>query len=122
MPIVRAEPKALRDCPKTPNCVCSDCDSPKHVVDPIRYSGAREQAMRALVAHLGQLPRVNVKKVEGRYLYATFASKYFRFVDDVEFLFCDQSPVIKVRSASRIGWSDFGANRKRVEQIRSIFA
>lgn len=122
MPIVIAEPKSLRDCPKSPNCVCSDCDSPKHLIEPIRYVGAREQAMKALVAHLGQLSRVNVRKVEGRYLHATFSSKLFRFVDDVEFLFCDQSTIIKVRSASRVGWSDFGVNRKRIDELRSVFS
>jgi uncharacterized protein (DUF1499 family) len=119
--IVRAEPKALRDCPRSPNCVCSECDSPKHLIEPLAYSGARDQAMKTLVAHLGQLHGVNVRKVEGRYLHATFSSKLFRFVDDVEFLFCDQTPMVKVRSASRVGWSDFGANRKRINQLRAIF-
>lgn len=78
--------------------------------------------MKTLVAHLGQLSNVNVRKVEGRYMYATFSSKLFKFVDDVEFLFCDKTPVIKVRSASRVGWSDFGANRKRIDQLRAVFS
>jgi len=42
------------------------------------------------------------------------------FVDDVEFFFPDTA-VIHMRSASRVGYSDFGANRKRLEKIRQRF-
>jgi uncharacterized protein (DUF1499 family) len=54
----------------------------------------------------------------GSYLHAEFTSAVFRFVDDVEFLADDMAKVIHVRSASRLGQSDLGVNRKRVEEIR----
>lgn len=112
----------LRPCPRSPNCVCSNCDSDKHRIEPIQYSGAREEAMKTLIAHLGFTDRVQVKKVEGRYLHAIYQSRVFRWKDDVEFVFCDKTPVIHVRSASRVGWSDFGVNRKRIEALRVVFS
>jgi uncharacterized protein (DUF1499 family) len=43
------------------------------------------------------------------------------FVDDVEFFLDEGANVIHVRSASRLGQSDLGVNRKRVETIRAKF-
>ena len=53
----------------------------------------------------------------GSYLHATFVSRIFRFVDDLE-LRAD-GETIHVRSASRVGYSDLGVNRKRVEALRA---
>jgi uncharacterized protein (DUF1499 family) len=53
-----------------------------------------------------------------RQIHAISKSRIFRFVDDVEFYFPANEPVIHLRSASRIGESDLGVNRRRVEQIR----
>ncbi len=50
---------------------------------------------------------------EKLYLHVEFTSAFFRFVDDVEFLLDDEKKLIHVRSASRVGNSDFGVNRKR---------
>jgi uncharacterized protein (DUF1499 family) len=55
------------------------------------------------------------------YLHAEARSLIFRFVDDVEFLIDPGQRRIQVRSASRIGYSDFGVNRRRVERIRQAF-
>jgi uncharacterized protein (DUF1499 family) len=41
------------------------------------------------------------------------------FVDDVEFLIEPNTQVIHVRSASRLGQSDLGVNRQRIEMIRA---
>jgi len=55
---------------------------------------------------------------EANYLRAEFRSAILRFVDDVEFLFSADQSVIDVRSASRVGYYDFGMNRRRIEDIR----
>ena len=65
--------------------------------------------------------RVVLVTVEPAYTHATFTSRLFRFVDDVEFYFPDE-PVLHVRSASRVGYSDLGADRRRIEDIRNRFA
>jgi uncharacterized protein (DUF1499 family) len=53
------------------------------------------------------------------YLYAEFTSAIMGFVDDVEFYLDEGAKVIHVRSASRLGQSDLGVNRKRIETIRT---
>jgi uncharacterized protein (DUF1499 family) len=58
---------------------------------------------------------------ESGYIHAECTSWLFRFTDDVEFALDDAQKIIQVRSASRVGYSDLGANRKRVETIRRLF-
>ena len=56
------------------------------------------------------------------YLYAQFTTRWLKFVDDTEFWLAPAEGVIHVRSASRIGRGDLGANRARIEEIRARFA
>jgi len=55
------------------------------------------------------------------YLWATFTSRVFRFVDDVEFRMVSTDGMIHMRSGSRKGYSDLGVNRRRVEKLRTLF-
>jgi uncharacterized protein (DUF1499 family) len=111
----------LSACPASPNCVSSQSQDRKHAVEPLRYKGTAEQAMKLLIEALLGMKRVRIVTTEERYLHAEFASALFRFVDDVEFLLDDGTNTIHVRSASRVGYSDLGVNRRRVEAIRSRF-
>ena len=63
-----------------------------------------------------------IVKSEPGYLYATYSTPLMRYVDDVEFWLDPAGAVIQVRSASRIGKSDLGANRTRIEALRVRFA
>ena len=65
------------------------------------------------------IPRSIIIKETNNYLYAEFTSKLMGFVDDVEFYFDDDGKFIQVRSASRLGESDLGVNRQRIEEIRA---
>jgi uncharacterized protein (DUF1499 family) len=56
------------------------------------------------------------------YLHAECRSAVFGFVDDLELHLRRQSNSIAVRSASRLGYRDFGVNRKRVERLRAVLA
>ncbi len=67
------------------------------------------------------LERVRFGRVGGGRLKARFRSRWLRFVDDLELAVETQAGVIHVRSASRLGRRDFGVNRKRVEEIRSLY-
>jgi len=67
------------------------------------------------------MSRVRIVTAGETYLHAEFTSAVFRFVDDVEFLLDDAEKVVHVRSASRVGHSDLGVNRKRVEALREAF-
>jgi uncharacterized protein (DUF1499 family) len=111
----------LAPCPNTPNCVSTQADDDAHRMDPIPFDGDAEEAMARLKAVLAARPRTTVISADGNYLRAECVSLLFRFVDDVEFLVDPEAKVIHFRSASRVGRSDLGVNRKRMEEIRKDF-
>ncbi len=128
---VEMEKQLLPACPDKPNCVISiggDSDlnvgttsNSKSRIEAFHYTGESDIAKQRLIKTIEEYPRAEIVKQEGDYLYSTFTSLVFRFVDDVVFLFVDGEKLIHVRSASRTGHSDFGANRKRVEALRKSF-
>lgn len=88
---------------------------------PLSYSGDMAAARDALVAVLGNMDRSKVQSVDGNYVHATFRSRIFKFVDDVEFLFDDEAKIIHFRAGARTGYGDMGVNQKRMEEIRAAF-
>lgn len=106
------------DCPSTPNCVSSFSTDSTHTIAPIPYSVAPEAAIAQLKQTIESLPRTQIIKATDDYVYAEFSSKIMGFVDDVEFYLDKPAKVIQVRSASRLGESDLGVNRQRIEAIR----
>ncbi|ESA33236.1 duf1499-containing protein [Leptolyngbya sp. Heron Island J] len=111
----------LLPCPNTPNCVCSQADASdqEHSIEPITTNQAPGDAIATLKAIIEGMERSQINEATDNYLYAEFASKLMGFVDDMEFYV--ESGVIHVRSAARLGKSDLGVNRKRVETIRAKF-
>ncbi len=110
----------LKKCPDTPNCVSSQ-EEGSHFIEPVKYSGTLKDARSALLDILKNMKRTEVVISEDNYIHAESTSLLFRFVDDVEFYLDDSAKLIHVRSASRVGRSDLGVNRKRVEGIRNKF-
>jgi len=113
---------ALAPCPSSPNCVSSLDPDPSHRVDPLPLRGAANAGIADLKRLVAGMPRARVAAEGSGYLRAEFKSLIFRFVDDVEFLVDEAAGVIHIRSASRVGSSDLGVNRSRVEQIHRIWA
>jgi uncharacterized protein (DUF1499 family) len=111
----------LAPCPFTPNCVSSQSSDREHAVEPLRYSAASREAMAKLKTIIREMPRAVMVTEMENYLHVEFTSLIFRFVDDVEFSLDDTAKLIHVRSASRLGKSDLGVNRKRVEAIRKAW-
>jgi uncharacterized protein (DUF1499 family) len=111
---------ALRACPDSPNCVVSENETAASRVEPLRFEGAPGQAWIALRRAVERNGGA-IREDRDGYLWATFTSRVFRFIDDVEFRLNAAGGVIHVRSASRAGHSDFGVNRKRVEKLRADF-
>lgn len=111
----------LAACPDRPNCVSSQATDAAHAVAPLRYATSPEIAMRQLRQVILAMPRTRIVTAADGYLHAEFTSAILRFVDDVEFQFDADNQLIHVRSASRVGYSDLGVNRKRVEAIRLVF-
>ncbi|WP_419810362.1 DUF1499 domain-containing protein [Bacterioplanoides sp.] len=121
MPKLGVEAGQLEPCPDKPNCVSSQAKDNDHFIDPIRVSATQAEAKKRLLAVLEKTDNAEVVEVTESYVRAAFTSNLMRFVDDVEFYFpAEQSAevLIHVRSASRLGHSDFGVNRDRVEMIR----
>lgn len=103
----------LTPCPESPNCVSS-------------YASSEQHSIAALDANLDQIQQIlltidaaNIVERSNNYLYAEFTSSLMGFVDDVEFLYDAATNTSQVRSASRLGHSDMGVNRKRIETIRA---
>lgn len=125
MPKLGIENDQLMPCSSSPNCVSSQAEDKAHFIEPIKASGSLVEVKKTLLNVLLNSVRATVTETEGNYIRAEFVSLIFRFVDDVEFLILEKGPnevLIHVRSASRLGYSDFGVNRKRVEKIRSRFS
>lgn len=112
----------LKPCPGSPNCVSSLVASGGHAVAPIAYTGPAPQAWERLKDVLSAMPRTTIVEQTEDYLRAESVSRFLRFVDDIECAMDVEKEVIHVRSASRLGYSDFGVNRKRVEALRAGFA
>jgi len=114
--------KLLAPCPKSPNCVSSVAFDDAHRVDPIAYTGSGPAALAKLRAVIEAMPRTRITRADADSLHAEFTSWLLRFVDDLDCVVDETASVIQIRSASRVGYSDLGVNRKRVEQIRAAFA
>ena len=108
----------LSPCPSSPNCVVSQNGDEEHAVEPIAYKGDRATAKETLLKVLSVVPRTEVIDNTDQYIHTESTSRIFKFVDDAEFYFPEGENVIQVRSASRVGESDLGVNRRRIEQIR----
>jgi uncharacterized protein (DUF1499 family) len=111
----------LAPCPASPNCVCTQVTDEQHRIEPLRFDGTAEDALTRLKAVLAAMPRTRIVSEKDDYLHAECTSQIFRFVDDVEFLLDREGKSIHFRSASRVGYSDLGVNRKRMETIRQAF-
>ena len=108
----------LAKCPDSQNCVSSQSSDPRHAMPPIALVGSNSEIMEKIKAVVaGDFSRARLISETDNYLHFEFTSAIFRFVDDVEFLVDDEANVVHFRSASRVGHSDLGANRKRMEKI-----
>lgn len=111
----------LTPCPNSPNCVNSQ-ETGRSAVAPLAFSDSVPSAFARLQRIVASLPRTRVVEATDSYLHAEVKSRIFGFVDDIEFLIDPLASQVHVRSASRVGYSDFGVNRARVEAIRVRFA
>ncbi len=103
----------LCPCPPTPNCVCTETGHPP----PLPLTGSVAVAWegaRQTVRAMGGV----VDREEAGYIHATFTTRVFRFVDDLELRLDEPNRVIHIRAAARVGQRDLGVNRRRVEELR----
>ena len=111
----------LAPCPSSPNCVCTYAEDAGHAIEPMRFTCSADRAWEAIREIVQESQGAIIISSSDRYLHAEFRSRVFRFVDDVEFFVDAENRLIHFRSASRVGYGDFGANRKRMEKLRGEF-
>lgn len=111
----------LRPCPPTPNCVSTEATDARHGIAAVPFRGTPEAAQARARAALLQDPRTRVVLEAPGYLRAEARSRMLRFVDDVEIVVDGPARVIRFRSASRVGRSDLGVNRRRMERFTERF-
>jgi uncharacterized protein (DUF1499 family) len=113
----------LAPCPESPNCVSTRAPpgDEEHHVEPLTYEGTAEEARRRLLTILREMPRTRIVTSEPTYVYVESRTLTMGFIDDVEFAIDTEEKVIHFRSASRLGYSDMGLNRRRMEEIVRAF-
>jgi uncharacterized protein (DUF1499 family) len=112
----------LAACPASPNCVSSDATDAAHAVAPFALAVPAAQAWPVVLDAVAALPRTRIVTDAEGYLHAECRSALLGFVDDLELQLHPSAGQIAVRSASRLGHSDLGVNRRRVETLRRTLA
>ncbi|MCM3594538.1 DUF1499 domain-containing protein [Metabacillus idriensis] len=112
----------IKACSKSKkNCVSTVNTSSYHQMEPISFICDASAAMNHLRNALHSMEHAEIAEQSENRLHAVFRSKVLKFKDDVEFFLEPREKKIHFRSASRIGYYDFGVNRKRMEEIRDRF-
>ena len=109
----------LAPCPSSPNCLSSDADDNAHQTAPFQLKGTPEHIWDIVRKLVMELPRTHIVTDSPEYLHAECRSSVFGFVDDIELHLRPADGIIAVRSASRLGHSDFGVNHRRIESLRT---
>ena len=112
----------LANCPPSPNCVVSQGGDETHAIAPIPYHIDPTTARETLLKVLAVVPGTTIVEQTDNYIRTESESRIMGFIDDAEFYLPPNENVIQIRSASRLGESDLGVNRRRLEQIRLALA
>jgi len=109
----------LDPCPSSPNCVSTQAptDDRQHHMPVIPFTIPTQAVVHAIMDVIAEHPRTRIVSRDTHYVHAEFRSRLFRFVDDVEFVVDPTEHVVHFRSAARVGRSDFGVNRRRMEEL-----
>lgn len=108
----------LAPCPDKPNCVSSFAEDVDHHVDALSIVGTSLSAWQGLQSIVEAEPNAEIVTKRDDYIHVVYTSMLMRYRDDVEFLLREREGEIALRSASRVGHSDMGVNRSRIEAIR----
>ena len=112
----------LTPCPDKPNCVCSEFTvNTTHYIAPLDYSGTPPEKAWNDILQVIKESGGEVSTANDEYIASTFSIPLFGFVDDVECRLDTSKNRIQIRSASRVGYSDLGVNKKRAETMTRLF-
>ncbi|MBC6994826.1 DUF1499 domain-containing protein [Neolewinella lacunae] len=116
-----ALPTSLQPCPASPNCVSTQSTQADKKREPLAFTGTTAAAQARIKSIVDALPRTTLQQEAPGYLHYTFRAVGIPFIDDVEFLFDEATQQIHYRSASRVGYSDLGANNRRMAKIVAAY-
>jgi len=109
-------------CPESPNCVSTQATSLGQQIKPIQWTESSAEALNLIKRTIdNEFSRATLVVEKSSYLRYEFTSIFFRFVDDVEFMIDEENRMIHLRSASRVGHSDLGVNRRRMNRFVKAF-
>lgn len=119
-PVLDDGPPRLMDCPASPNCHGSFATREDQYVEPLEVDPAVADGrlIERAVSRLTETSSATVASQTDDYAHLEYRSRVFGFIDDVELLLDAERALLHVRSASRLGYSDLGANRRRIESLR----
>jgi len=110
----------LSGCAYKENCQSSVDENSENRVEPFSIAGDAQQVIAKVATILQSDTKASIVNQTPTYLHATFKTGLMGYIDDVEFLMDESSKTLHVRSASRLGIKDLGANKKRIERLRSL--
>lgn len=109
----------LAPCPGTPNCICTEYpDDSAHYTEPVSLDSIDGNTIMQTVQQAIQSTGGNIVKTTDSTVTAIYTSTIFRYVDDFEVRIDKATGQLHIRSASRVGKSDFGANLKRIKAFK----
>jgi uncharacterized protein (DUF1499 family) len=111
----------LSPMPQSPNAVSSQTDDAGKQVDALPMTGSGLQTKQKIIGCLTEMRGNVINNETGNYLHSVFTSRLMRFKDDVEFYIDESAKLVHFRSASRVGHSDLGANRKRYQAFKELY-
>lgn len=111
----------LAPMPNKPNAVSSQTEIMDKRVEPLKFIGDLENSKKLVIDIINTFKNIEIIKNEENYIYAIFSTEKMKYKDDVEFYFDEDKKLIHFRSASRVGYSDMGVNRKRYEDIKKVY-
>jgi uncharacterized protein (DUF1499 family) len=111
----------LAPCPDSPNCVSTQSQRKGHAMKPLPYVQSKEASREMILSILKGMKRTKIVELTPSYIHAEVTTAIFRFVDDVEFFLDETKQIVHFRSASRVGYYDFGINRRRMKKISETY-
>jgi uncharacterized protein (DUF1499 family) len=112
----------LAPCSAAPNCVSTSTLDPAQAIAPVPFTIDPDEARAVILDLLASEPRTTLVRADEDYIHALYRSPTIGFPDDTEFYIDTSAGVIQMRAAARMGYSDLGANRARMERISAALA
>ncbi|MBP2640009.1 MAG: hypothetical protein H6Q66_960 [Firmicutes bacterium] len=110
----------LLELPASANAISSQTSDPGKRVEPFVFKENLEKT-KETITKIAIAQGATLLKKEHSYFHFVYKAPIIPFRDDVEFFFDETTNLVHFRSASRVGYSDFGVNRDRYEKIKKMY-